>query len=235
MVRTARNIKKEKGILGIPDSIHRHGLSDELLARVKSFYEEDQISWMCAGKKDCLTIKNSDCTKERHQKRLILCNIREAYLQYKSTFPDDKIGFSKFAELRPKWFRTVGQSGSYNICVCGYHQNVKLMLSAVNPTLRYQVLLEMCVCDVTRKDCMLNKCEDCPAFENVVDFLRNEICKKQSADDTIFFKQWEKVDCSELMDDELPIDEFLEVIVEKLKKAFIIPLYLQTTSELPEK
>ena len=68
------------------------------------------------------------------------------------------------------------------------------------------------------KDCMLNKYENCPGFENVVDFLRNEICKKQSADDTISFKQWEKVDCSELMDDELPVDEFLEIIVEKLKK-----------------
>ena len=28
MVRTARNVTKEKGILEIPDSIHRHGLSD---------------------------------------------------------------------------------------------------------------------------------------------------------------------------------------------------------------
>ena len=80
MVRTARNVKK--GILGIPDLIHRHRLSDELLARVKSFYEEDQISCMCAGKKNFVTIKNSDGTKEHHQKRLILCNIREAYLQY---------------------------------------------------------------------------------------------------------------------------------------------------------
>ena len=170
--------KKEKGKLGIPDSIHKYGLSDELLARVKSFYEEDQISCMCAGKNDFETIENSDGTKERHQKRLILRNIREAYSQYKSTFPGDKIVFSKFAELRPKWCRTVDQSGSHNVCVCIYHQNVKLMLSAVNPTLRYQVLLEVCVCDVTRKDCMLNKCEDCPGFENVVDFLRNEICKK---------------------------------------------------------
>ena len=86
MVRTARNVKK-KAMPGIPDSIHRHGLSEELLARVKSFYEEDQISQMCAGKKDFVTIKNSDGAKEHHQKRLILCNIREAYLQYKSTFP----------------------------------------------------------------------------------------------------------------------------------------------------
>ena len=131
MVRTARNVKKEKGILGIPDSIHRHGLSDELLARVKSFYEEDQISQMCAGKKDFVNIKSSHGTKKHHQKRLIFCNIREVYLQYKSTFLDDKLGFSKFAELRPKWYRTVGQSGSHNVCICTYHQNVKLMLLSI--------------------------------------------------------------------------------------------------------
>ena len=65
---------------------------------------------------------------------------------------------------------------------------------------------------------MLNKCEGCPGFENVVNFLRNEICKKWSADDTTSFTQWEKVYHSELMDDELPVHEFLEVIVEKLKK-----------------
>ena len=47
-------------------------------------------------------------------------------------------------------------------------------------------ILEVCVCDVTRKEYMLNKCEDCPGFENVIDFLRNEICRKWSADDTIF-------------------------------------------------
>ena len=99
------------------------------------------------------------------------------------------------------------------------------MLSAVNPTLRYQVLLEMCLCDVTRKGCMSNKCEDCPGLDNVVNFLWNEICKKWSADDAVSFKQWGKVYRSELMDGELPVDEFLEV-VEKLN--LITPVYLQT-------
>ena len=106
------------------------------------------------------------------------------------------------------------------------------MLSAVNLTMRYQVLLEMCLCDVTRKDCMFNKCEDCPGLENVVNFLRNEICKKWSADVAISFKQWGKVYRSELMDDELPVEEFLEV-VEKL--TLITPVYLQTTRGISEK
>ena len=51
MVRTARNVKKRKGTLGIPDSIHRHGISHQLLAIVKSFYEDEQISQMRAEKK----------------------------------------------------------------------------------------------------------------------------------------------------------------------------------------
>ena len=66
-------------------------------------------------------------------------------------------------------------------------------------------------------DTTFNKCKDCPGFENVVNFLRNEICKKWSPDDAISFKQWEKVGHSQLMDDELPVDKFLEVLVEKLK------------------
>ena len=43
--------KKRKGTLGIPDSIHRHGISHQLLAIVKSFYEDEQISQMRAEKK----------------------------------------------------------------------------------------------------------------------------------------------------------------------------------------
>ena len=99
---------------------------------------------MCARKRDIVTVKNSDHSKECHQKRLILCKIREAYLEYKSTFSDGRIEFSKFAELWPKWCRTVSQSDFHNVGVCTHHQNVKLMLSAVNSTFRYQVLLDMC-------------------------------------------------------------------------------------------
>ena len=56
--------------------------------------------------------------------------------------------------------------------------------------------------------------------------------KKWSADVAISFKQWGKVYRSELMDDELPVEEFLE-IVEKL--TLITPVYLQTTRGISEK
>ena len=39
-----------------------------------------------------------------------------------------KIGFSKFAELRPKECVIAGSSGTHSVCVCTTHQNVKLMM-----------------------------------------------------------------------------------------------------------
>ena len=65
-------------------------------------------SWGCGlvnipvpGMKDFISVLFEG--KRQHvQKRLVLCNLREAYEQFKQTYPDQKIGFSKFAELRPK-------------------------------------------------------------------------------------------------------------------------------------
>ena len=46
-------------------------------------------------------------------------------------------------------------------------------------------------------------------------FSEMKFVKKWSADDAISFKQWEKVNCSELMDEELPVDESLESPCQK--------------------
>ena len=43
-----------------------------------------------------------------------------------------KVSRSKFCELHPKECITVGSSGSHSVCVCTYHQNAKLMHSALN-------------------------------------------------------------------------------------------------------
>ena len=50
------------------------------------------------GKKDYISVGR----KEHRQKRLILCNLKEAYEQFKAKHPGTKLGFSTFAMLRPK-------------------------------------------------------------------------------------------------------------------------------------
>ncbi|KAK3920021.1 ATP-dependent 6-phosphofructokinase, muscle type [Frankliniella fusca] len=66
------------------------------------------------------------------RKRLFLTTLKEGYQSLKSSYPELKIGFSTFAALRPKEVVLAGQAGTHTVCVCTYHQNVKLMLSAAN-------------------------------------------------------------------------------------------------------
>ena len=75
------------------------------------------------GKKDFVSVKQGG--KRLHvQKRLVLSNLKEVYCKFKRQFPDYKIGFSKFAELRPKHCILAGASGTHSVCVCTIHQNV---------------------------------------------------------------------------------------------------------------
>ena len=82
-------------------------------------------------KKDTVSVRVGN-KKIACQKRLILCNLDEAYRIFKDKYPELKIGFSKFAELRPKYCVLAGSSGTHSVCVCTIHQNVKLMMHAVD-------------------------------------------------------------------------------------------------------
>lgn len=127
-------------------------MSEEIKTTISNFYESDEMSRMCPGMKDCINIRKEDGTKEKVQKRLLLANISEIYACFKTENPDVKIGFSTFALLRPKWCVPVGSAGSHNVCVCTYHQNVKLMVSAINPSLNYKNILQLCVCDMSEQN-----------------------------------------------------------------------------------
>ena len=72
---------------------------------------------MCPGKKDCVSIRNKDGSKEKVQKTLLLANISEIYANFKAKFPGLKIGFSTFPFLRPKSCMPVGDAGSHNVCM----------------------------------------------------------------------------------------------------------------------
>ena len=58
------------------------------------FYERDYVSSTCPGKKDCVSMRNKDASKEKVQKKLLLANISEIYTNFMAEFPSLKIGFS---------------------------------------------------------------------------------------------------------------------------------------------
>ena len=62
---------------------------------------------------------NGKC--EHRQKRLVLCNLKEVYKQFKTLHPETKVGLSKFCELRPRECVLAGASGTHSVRVCTIH------------------------------------------------------------------------------------------------------------------
>ncbi|KAJ8935241.1 hypothetical protein NQ314_012916 [Rhamnusium bicolor] len=99
---------------------------------VIDFYENEENSKQLAGMKDFKSVKNCDGDRIRVQKKLILCNLKELYQNFKTQYDSVPIRFSKFASLRPAHCILAGSSGTHVVCVCTIHQNVKLMLEGCN-------------------------------------------------------------------------------------------------------
>eukprot|EP00731_Ephydatia_muelleri_P017532 Em0010g630a len=114
LAKCAKKLVQNKGILSSPNSKTRPSLSEDTVELVKSFYCSDSISRVMPGKKDFLSVRKADGEKEHRQKRLVLCNLKEAYHQFKTEHPDVKVGFSKFAELRPKECVLAGATGTHS-------------------------------------------------------------------------------------------------------------------------
>ena len=120
MARKAKDLVKDQGILSSPNPKHgSSSLSQATVSLVLAFYELDEVSRIMPDKKDFVSIRK-DNQRAHVQKRLMLGNLKELYQEFKEKHPTDKIGFSKFADLRPKHCILAGASGN-TYCLCLYH------------------------------------------------------------------------------------------------------------------
>ena len=208
LVRKARKLKHEKGILGAKKG---QPVKDDVKEKVWEIYESEEFTRICPGKKDYVSVYING-VKIHKQKRLILVQLKELYLEY-------KIGFSKFCELRPKWCITVNSSGTHSVCVCSYHQNTKLMCAALpnGHSVSYKNLMEVCVCDTKSRNCMFHLCSHCPSKSNLSEHLKTLFEKNDfDLDDKITYKQWVSTDRTTLITFQSDVSEFIEALTEKL-------------------
>ncbi len=63
MVRKAKELVKQKGILSTPDLNKGDPLSSEICELVQNFYENDEVSRMMPGKKDYVSVRQGDVYK----------------------------------------------------------------------------------------------------------------------------------------------------------------------------
>ena len=102
-------------------------LSDETVELVKEFYQRDDISRQAPGRKDVINVQDKNGQKVLCQTRHLTSSLMETYALFCKDYPN-KIGKSKFAELRPNHV-LLSSKLPHNVCLCKYHEN---FINAVN-------------------------------------------------------------------------------------------------------
>ena len=224
MARKAKELVDRKGILTTPDPKPGHCLAETTVDLVCNFYESDNISRIMPGKKDYISVRKED-GRVQIQKRLILCNLSELYRMFKDEHPTEKVGFSTFASLRPRHCILAGASGTHAVCVCTYHQNVKLMMHGARLSeltssdgisfKTYHHCIANTICNPPQPACYLEQCSACPGTEQLKESLL--ILLDENVIENVSYQQWVTVDRSSLETRCTTSEEFVEDFVEKIK------------------
>ena len=165
-----QNLAKRVGIevleeLPLP---HRsNGLSESTKMLVNNFYLSDDISWQAPGRKDRVIIREvNEGRKEKRteQARYMLTSLKEAHFKFLEDHPSDKIGLSKFCELRPSNVKLFDHI-PHHVCVCSYHENVRLLLAALKEhtslQTEFQDFICQMTCDAQAEACLTGQCKSC--------------------------------------------------------------------------
>lgn len=119
------------------------------------------------------------------------------YTSYKADYPDDKISFSLFCALRPKYAVIAGTSGTHKVCVCEKHENAKLLPHARNRNISCNDLINLLICEKSDNyKCMVRLCSTCTDKEEfrkkIVDKIFSNFDLASDKNKEIFYKQWSK-------------------------------------------
>ena len=137
-----------------------------------------------------------DGEKVTKQRRLLLCNLSEAYNIFKRDNPNVNVGFTKFTTLRSKeCILALNNHGTHSVCVCMYHQNDKLMfhptkkLNVFNDNIEnYKDLLFTQLCAFPEHKCYFNQCDNCSKIDELETHLTEKF--EELGIQEVNLKQW---------------------------------------------
>ena len=121
------------------------------------------------------------------------CNWQKLYTAFEEKHPNINIGFSKFCALRPKWCVLAGSKMTHSVCVCSAHQNVVLLVDAMDWDLTYKDLIKKIVCNTESNKCIMHRCESCPGTATLKEFLDQELNEHED-DEKFNYCQWDTTD-----------------------------------------
>lgn len=199
--QTKRLVEKDGILCSKVKKLGSKTLNSNTVKMVQDFYLDEDISRHCPGMRDYVTVNANSTEKVRIPRRLVMMNLSEAYALFKDKHPDVKVGFSKFAELRPQQcVLAMEKYGTHTTCVCQYHQNFELWFSGLKQIGifreygTYRDLLTDVLCSRTSDECRFGHCNTC--FERIIETVKRV---QYTLEDIILvesvsFKQWAKDD-----------------------------------------
>ena len=95
------NVFEKNAVLSCHIIIHYNMVVHYCLGQYATDFAH-QFSRQCPEKKDFDTVQ-TDQVKVKKQKRKLLVNLKELYLEFKKKHENTKVGLSKFCSLRPRW------------------------------------------------------------------------------------------------------------------------------------
>ncbi|PZC79421.1 hypothetical protein B5X24_HaOG216416 [Helicoverpa armigera] len=180
----ATNKRKEK-----ESAIDLNGKSDtgnqkqtRIRQIVLKFYEDDENSSMCPGKKDVITRNGT-----KKQKRLLTDTIKNLHRKYiESGYPP--ISYVTFSRLKPFWV-VQPKINMRNTCLCEKHENMDLLTESlkknnfIKENSTSEVIKSMC-CDIYNLECLQRKCATCKN--------RHVIYQEIDNSEKVVYWAWEK-------------------------------------------
>lgn len=151
-------------------------ITKKIREEIHKFFERDDVSRICPGKKDCL--------KGGKQKRLLLETVKNLHPQF-CTETGIRVSYSTLLRAKPYWV-VHPTKRDRDTCLCVRHENFEYKLNKLNrlgelPHNSTSQCIKAYSCDITSYECMFGLCGDCKEIK--IDSGSNE--------DTVQYFQWQ--------------------------------------------
>ena len=102
---------------------------------------------------------------------------------------------------------------THSVCVCSAHQNVVLLVDAMDWDLTYKDLIKKIVCNTESNKCIMHWCESCPGTATLKEFLDQELNEHED-DEKFNYCQWDTTDRAILRTLTATYKEYKETLID---------------------
>ena len=100
-----------------------------------------------------------------------------------------------------------------SVCVCSAHENIMLLVDAMDLDLTYKDLIKKNVCNTASNKCIMHRCESSPGTATLKEFLYQELNEHED-DQKFSYCQWDATDWAILTAFTATYEEYKETLID---------------------